>query len=139
MFCPKCKAEYVSGITMCADCNVPLVHVLPSEPTETEKETMGKDNMNAEETKKFDANKYEELYLSFNQGEVMILKSILDQEGIRYFCRGDHMEEYSFLEPVRFFVHKDDVADATAIFEDLEKSKPADPGTEPPTETDHTD
>jgi hypothetical protein len=29
VFCPKCKAEYVAGITTCRDCQVDLVDVLP--------------------------------------------------------------------------------------------------------------
>lgn len=29
MWCPKCKNEYVSGVTECADCHVPLVDTLP--------------------------------------------------------------------------------------------------------------
>lgn len=31
MWCPKCKNEYVAGITQCADCGVPLVDELPLE------------------------------------------------------------------------------------------------------------
>ena len=31
MWCPKCKAEYREGITVCADCGVPLVNTLPVE------------------------------------------------------------------------------------------------------------
>ena len=34
MFCPKCKAEYREGYTMCADCDVSLVSELKSEPEE---------------------------------------------------------------------------------------------------------
>jgi hypothetical protein len=30
MFCPVCKAEYRQGFTVCADCEVPLVHQLAS-------------------------------------------------------------------------------------------------------------
>lgn len=29
MFCPKCKAEYVAGVTTCWDCQVSLVDALP--------------------------------------------------------------------------------------------------------------
>ena len=32
MFCPKCKAEYREGFTVCADCGVPLVEALTTEP-----------------------------------------------------------------------------------------------------------
>ena len=30
--CPKCRAEYRTGYTVCADCGVPLVESLPPEP-----------------------------------------------------------------------------------------------------------
>ena len=30
MFCPRCKAEYRQGFTVCADCDVPLVWQLPA-------------------------------------------------------------------------------------------------------------
>jgi hypothetical protein len=32
MYCPQCGAEYREGFTRCADCGVPLVAVLPTEP-----------------------------------------------------------------------------------------------------------
>ena len=28
-FCPKCRAEYVDGVEMCSDCQIPLVAELP--------------------------------------------------------------------------------------------------------------
>jgi len=82
----------------------------------------------------FDTSKFKELYMTFNRDEVAIIRSILDQAGIRYYCQkemGDGFFEY--LGPVRFFVHKIDVGDATAIFEDFERSHQSkvDPGTEP--------
>ena len=35
-WCPKCKCEYVEGITVCADCECELVEKLPEEGTEPE-------------------------------------------------------------------------------------------------------
>lgn len=31
-FCPKCRSEYVEGVTACTDCGVDLVPELPQEP-----------------------------------------------------------------------------------------------------------
>ena len=31
MFCPKCKDEFIVGITVCPDCEIPLVKELPAE------------------------------------------------------------------------------------------------------------
>lgn len=32
MFCPKCKGEFIEGITDCSDCGIPLVKELPESP-----------------------------------------------------------------------------------------------------------
>jgi uncharacterized membrane protein YkvA (DUF1232 family) len=46
-WCPKCKAEFVDGITECSDCKVPLVDELPEEEElfalyQTKKESIAK-------------------------------------------------------------------------------------------------
>lgn len=40
-WCPKCKNEYVEGITVCADCGVDLVTELPEEPNVDEAVILG--------------------------------------------------------------------------------------------------
>ena len=42
MWCPKCKAEYRDGITICADCGCPLVKDLPVEIDSTPAEDKAK-------------------------------------------------------------------------------------------------
>jgi predicted amidophosphoribosyltransferase len=67
MFCPKCKAEYIPGITVCADCDVPLVDKLPEE-----KELPPKPP-------------YKQLKALFNTAEIAVIKSILDDAKIDYY------------------------------------------------------
>ncbi len=35
-WCPKCRNEYVEGITVCPDCNIDLTDELPAEENEME-------------------------------------------------------------------------------------------------------
>jgi len=65
MFCPKCKAEYIPGITVCADCDVPLVDKLPEE-----KELPPKPP-------------YKQLKALFNTAEIAVIKSILDDVKVK--------------------------------------------------------
>jgi hypothetical protein len=75
MYCPKCRTEYRKGFTSCADCEIPLVHELPSEPPPPP----------APEYVNFI-----NLYSPQNEIEASMLKSILDSEGISYFVRNDN-------------------------------------------------
>jgi hypothetical protein len=72
MFCPKCKSEYHRGIYRCADCGANLVDELPPaaiHPSGTED--------------------FEEVFSTYQQGDISFIKSILDGEGITYFFQGE--------------------------------------------------
>lgn len=75
MYCPKCRTEYRKGFSTCADCNIPLVPDLPSEPLPPPAPEYVK---------------YTDLYSPQNEIELSFLKSILDSEGISYFIRNDN-------------------------------------------------
>ncbi|MEW6196671.1 MAG: DUF2007 domain-containing protein [Bacteroidota bacterium] len=74
MFCPNCKAEYVEGIKVCTDCEVELVDQLPDE------------NIDHEENVTFIP-----LLATRNMGDIAIIKSLLDEQGIEYFIQGENM------------------------------------------------
>lgn len=73
MFCPNCKAEYVEGIKVCTDCNVELVDKLPLEENHDIKFT------------------FTPFLKTNNMGDVAIIKSILDEQGIEYYIQGENM------------------------------------------------
>jgi hypothetical protein len=102
MYCPKCGAEYKPGITVCADCDVPLVHELP------------------EQEEKVQYVKYVELLVTFNPADVTIIKSILDDAGIHYFFKGEHfIMVRPLVDPARLMVKKDEVDKAKELLKDL--------------------
>ncbi|HOD53758.1 MAG TPA: DUF2007 domain-containing protein [Candidatus Cloacimonadota bacterium] len=76
MFCPKCKSEYVEGIKTCQHCQVDLVESL-------------------EETGE-DVYEYQELvsvYGPADAGAMAIAKSLLEDEGIKYFVKNEILQE----------------------------------------------
>ena len=97
MYCPKCMAEYVEGILVCADCGVALTSELPAEPS-------------------FDYVDYEEIPEVLNAGDVAIIKSVLDSDSIDYYIEG----EFSPYGIHRLMVLKEQVEEAKDILKDLE-------------------
>ncbi len=74
MFCPQCGTEYRPGFFECADCRVALVVSLPPEPDHSGKgwETIE--------------------YTTFTVGQVPVLKSVLEAEGIEYFLTDENID-----------------------------------------------
>lgn len=58
-----------------------------------------------------------------NAGDRVLLKSILDAEGITYFIQGEYVAPYVFNAlPMRFMVKKDQANKAREILKDIELS-----------------
>jgi len=105
VYCPKCNAEYIEGITLCADCGVPLVAELPDERATSQPETA----------------EFKEILTTFNAGDIAIIKSLLDEESIDYYFQGELCNYARLLmEPVRLMVRNDQVGEAKDILKDLE-------------------
>jgi hypothetical protein len=112
MFCPKCRDEYVPGVEECVDCKVPLVESLPEEtPPVPPAPPRNVDLVTVLETR--------------DMGEMMVAKSLLESEGIRFISVGEGgMQHYmgqgtgmlSFLmNPMRLLVAAEDAEDAKSI------------------------
>lgn len=75
MFCPVCRDEFVTGIEACPDCGAGLVDAL----VEDDLPESG----------------YVELVTVFqgNMSEVIVAKSLLHDAGIRFFAKGEHLQQ----------------------------------------------
>ncbi len=99
MWCPSCRAEYVPGVRECSDCRVTLVETPPPPPT---------------------AVKYEEILRTFNQGDIALIKSILDDAGIQYFFHGEIFNLVDpLIQPARLRVRIDQVGEARELLKGL--------------------
>jgi hypothetical protein len=88
MFCPDCKAEYLPGISECADCHIPLVPEL-QEP----------DHASAEG--------FVEVARTFNQADIALIKSVLDDNGVDYAFFDEYFTLVDpLIQPARLFVRE---------------------------------
>jgi len=71
MICPKCKSEYVEGVTTCPDCQVELIE---------ESDVEGKDEFV----------KFVTIVKTQNSNLMAIAKSVLEDAGIQYFALGEN-------------------------------------------------
>ena len=68
---------------------------------------------------------YKKVLETFNPGDIAIIKSILDSEGITYFFQGEnftHIGYGTFVAPARLMVKEDEVERAKEIIKKLKIS-----------------
>ena len=100
MFCPECKSEYRQGFTRCTDCDMDLVHELPSEEAEFVE--------------------YVQVLATHNAADISFIKSILDGEKIDYFLKGELFNQLEPpVQPAILMVRKEHVETANDLLRDL--------------------
>ena len=106
MYCPECRTEYREGFTVCVDCGAALVPELPPEPM-PEPSPEGAD--------------FEEV-LGFMDGSVVaMVKSLLDEEGIGYYIKGEFT--VSGVPDRKLMVRGDQAERAREILEEMESDE----------------
>lgn len=102
MFCPKCATEYQAGVAVCADCNVPLVPEHPAEPVD-------------------DLIEAEEILATYNVGDILMIKSLLDANGIPYLLHGETFAVVDpLIQPARLLVPPAWAAQVRELLADLD-------------------
>ena len=114
MFCPKCGTEYREEAVKCSDCGAPLVAEPPSKDT--------------------DSMEWEDLVTVLSSSDpavIAVAKSLLEEAGIRYFAKGEGLQDLfalgrvggfnPIMGPVEFQVPKASEQQARELLEDLEK------------------
>ncbi len=110
MFCPNCKAEYREGFTVCADCNVKLVHSLEEKDKKAESY---KESQNDDIT-------FIPVLSTYNLGDIALIKSLLDNEGIEYFLQGENTAYIrGYMDPTILMVREDQVSTVKELLKDV--------------------
>ena len=109
MFCPKCGAEYREGFTHCPDCDTDLVNELPKEKPKQVRETTDDD-------KTFAA-----VLSTYNLGDIALIRSILDNEGIEYYLQGENTASIrGYMDPTILMVRNDQVEIVKELLKDFD-------------------
>ncbi len=109
MFCPNCGAEYREGFTHCPDCDVDLVDKLPEEKTKDK-------NIEADEDQTFIP-----ILSTYNLGDIALIKSVLDNEGIEYFLQGENTAYIrGYMDPTILMVRNDQVKIVKELLKDFD-------------------
>ncbi len=105
MFCPKCRSEYVEGVTKCPDCGIVLVDKLPPEEDGNHQE---------------DASNYLPMVRTFSAKDIALIHSILGGTSIRYFIRGESLTHIRpMADPAILMIAEEDIKDARELLKDL--------------------
>jgi len=102
MYCPKCRSEYRPGFYHCPDCDEALVYELADEQAGTSAplSSVG-------------------IFSTLNSGEVILIQSLLEAEGIAFNFKGDlFLGSGVFVTPSVLFVPDQDKLRVVEILRD---------------------
>jgi hypothetical protein len=103
MFCPICKAEYKVGITHCNDCDADLVVSLPERAVNEDEVT------------------FIPILSTYNLGDIAVLRSILDGQGIEYFIQGENTAYIrGYMDPSILKVREDQVQTVKELLQNFD-------------------
>ncbi len=109
MFCPACGSEYREGFTHCIDCDVDLVKELPKEKSNQQKKEPEDDKI------------FVPVLSTYNLGDIALIKSILDNEGIEYFLQGENTAYIrGYMDPTILMVRNDQVEIVKELLKDFD-------------------
>lgn len=90
MFCPSCGGEYRVGFESCFDCEVDLVQHVPESSEQQASETAEPQVSKSPDPQ---APEMVSVFESGNVSDILVAKSLLEGAGIRYFARGDQLQD----------------------------------------------
>jgi len=102
MFCPRCRVEYKTGVSVCADCGSELVAEIEPVPVP-------------------EYVKFEEVLATFNPADIAIIKSILEGEDIDYYFHSEFFNQVDpLIQPARLMVRNDQIDAVREILKDID-------------------
>lgn len=107
--CPKCKSELelsdeerISGQVYCPECDALI-------------------DIKVNPYKMENSGNYIELFSSLNQGDIGLIKSLMDDSDIDYYVLGENfLGVRPLVEPARFFVNEEHLEEAKAALKDFD-------------------